>query len=125
MKDKSFSFRKRAASFKFAFNGIRLLIAKEHNARIHCFATLCVIIAGMVLDLSRLEWIAVIIVTGAVFAMEAVNTAIEILCDLMFPDYNESVKKIKDLAAAAVLLLAFSAAIVGLIVFVPKLCSLL
>ena len=46
MKNSGFTFRKRLASFRYAFNGIRLLIQKEHNAWIHCFATICVIIAG-------------------------------------------------------------------------------
>ena len=64
MKNDGFTFRKRARSFKFAFNGIKLLITKEHNAWIHCFAAVCVLIAGMVFGLSRMEWIAVTIVIG-------------------------------------------------------------
>ena len=55
MKNDGFTFRKRARSFKFAFNGIKLLITKEHNAWIHCFAAVCVLIAGMVFGLSRME----------------------------------------------------------------------
>ena len=75
MKNDGFTFRKRARSFKFAFNGIKLLITKEHNAWIHCFAAVCVLIAGVVFGLSRMEWIAVTIVIGAVLAAEAVNSA--------------------------------------------------
>ena len=77
MKNDGFTFRKRARSFKFAFNGIKLLITKEHNAWIHCFAAVCVLIAGVVFGLSRMEWIAVTIVIGAVLAAEAVNSSIE------------------------------------------------
>lgn len=56
MKNSGFTFRKRLASFRYAFNGIRLLIQKEHNAWIHCFATICVIIAGFSFGLSQTEW---------------------------------------------------------------------
>lgn len=121
MKNSGFTFRKRIQSFRYAFNGIRLLISGEHNAWIHCFATLCVVIAGLLLGLSRMEWIAIVIVIGAVLAAEAVNSAIEALADLVSPDYNEAIKRTKDLAAGAVLLMAIAAAIVGLMIFVPKL----
>ena len=103
MKNDGFTFRKRARSFKFAFNGIKLLITKEHNAWIHCFAAVCVLIAGMVFGLSRMEWIAVTIVIGAVLAAEAVNSSIEALADLVSPEYNEAIKRTKDLAAGAVI----------------------
>lgn len=123
MKNEGFTFRKRIRSFGYAFNGIRLLITKEHNAWIHCFAAICVVIAGAVLGLSRMEWVAVVIVIGAVLAAEAVNSSIEALADLVSPEYNEAIKHTKDLAAGAVLLMAIAAAIVGLIIFIPKICS--
>ena len=117
MKNDGFTFRKRARSFKFAFNGIKLLITKEHNAWIHCFAAVCVLIAGM-------EWIAVTIVIGAVLAAEAVNSSIEALADLVSPEYNEAIKRTKDLAAGAVLLMAIAAAIVGFVIFIPKIATI-
>lgn len=123
MKNEGFTFRKRIRSFGYAFNGIRLLITKEHNAWIHCFAAICVVIAGAVLGLSRMEWVAVVIVIGAVLAAEAVNSSIEALADLVSPEYNEAIKRTKDLAAGAVLLMAIAAAIVGLIIFIPKMSS--
>lgn len=124
MKNDGFTFRKRARSFKFAFNGIKLLITKEHNAWIHCFAAVCVLIAGMVFGLSRMEWIAVTIVIGAVLAAEAVNSSIEALADLVSPEYNEAIKRTKDLAAGAVLLMAIAAAIVGFVIFIPKIATI-
>ena len=56
MKNSGFTFRKRLASFRYAFNGIRLLIQKEHNAWIHCFAAICVVIVGFYFGLSEVEW---------------------------------------------------------------------
>ena len=117
MKNSGFTFRKRLASFRYAFNGIRLLIQKEHNAWIHCFAAICVVIAGFFFGLSQTEWIAVIIVIGAVLSAEAINSSIESLADLVSPKYNEAIKKTKDLAAGAVLIMAIAAAIVGSIIF--------
>ena len=83
MKNNGFTFRKRLASFRYAFNGIRLLIQKEHNAWIHCFAAICVVIAGFFFGLSQTEWIAVVIVIGAVLSAEAINSSIESLADLV------------------------------------------
>lgn len=93
MKNSGFTFRKRLASFRYAFNGIRLLIQKEHNAWIHCFAAICVVIAGFFFGLSQTEWIAVVIVIGAVLSAEAINSSIESLADLVSPEYNEIIKK--------------------------------
>ncbi|WP_300793483.1 diacylglycerol kinase family protein [uncultured Bacteroides sp.] len=120
MKNDGFTLRKRLKSFKFAFNGIKLLITREHNAWIHCFAAVCVIIAGVAFGISTTEWIAVTFAIGTVLAAEAVNSSIEAIADLVSPGYNEAIKRTKDLAAGAVLILAIAAAIVGLIIFVPK-----
>lgn len=124
MKNDGFTLRKRLRSFRYAFNGIRLLITREHNARIHCFATVCVILAGILLGLSKMEWVGVVIVIGAVLAAEAVNSAIEAMADFVSPQYSEAIKRTKDLAAGAVLLMAIAAAIVGGIIFFPKLMAL-
>ena len=124
MKNDGFTFRKRLRSFRYAFNGIRLLITKEHNAWIHCFAAVCVVVAGILLGLSEMEWIAVVIVIGAVLAAEAVNSALEAIADFVSPEYSEAIKRTKDLAAGAVLIMAIAAAIVGGIIFFPKLIAL-
>lgn len=124
MKNDGFTLRKRLKSFKFAFNGICLLIAHEHNAWIHCFAAICVITAGCYFGLDTNEWIAVIFAIGMVLAAEAMNSSIEALCDLVSPGYNEAIKKTKDLASGAVLILAIAAAAVGLIIFIPKITTL-
>ena len=121
MKNEGFTLRKRLRSFKFAGNGIRLLITCEHNAWIHCFAAVCVTLAGWLIGLSSTEWIAIVFAIGSVLAAEAVNSSIEALADLVSPEYNEAIKR---MAAGAVLILAISAAIVGLIIFIPKILTL-
>ncbi len=124
MKNNGFTFRKRLASFKYAFQGIRQLFLQEANCCIHLFATVCVIIAGFLLNIAPWEWVAVTIVIGAVLAAEAFNSAIECLGDAISPDYNEHIKHAKDLAAGAVLLTAIAASVVGVIVFGPKIVAL-
>lgn len=121
MKNNGFTFRKRAASFKYAFQGIKRLFTHEHNSWIHLFVTVCVIIAGCILHIAVWEWIAIVIVIGLVLAAEAFNSAIECLGDAVSEEPNHYVKHAKDLAAGAVLLSAIAAAIVGLIIFLPKL----
>lgn len=125
MKNEGFTFRKRLGSFKYAFSGIKTLLLHEANAWIHCIAMVLVIVAGFLLELSSTEWIAVVIVIGGVFAAEGLNTAIERLADVVSPGYHETIKQVKDLSAGAVLFMAIAAAIVGLIIFVPKITALL
>jgi diacylglycerol kinase len=119
-----FSIAKRLKSFTYAFNGLRVLFKEEHNSRIHLFTTICVVVAGILLKLSVLEWVAVAFAIGLVFCGEIFNSAIEDLSDVVCPEQDERIKKVKDLSAAAVLVNAITAAVVGLLVFLPKLIAL-
>lgn len=115
-----FSVKKRAGSFKYAFNGLKVLLSEEHNSRIHLFSSILVVIAGLFFNVSPTEWLVLILCIGFVFALEILNSAIENFADFVEPNKNESVKKIKDLAAAAVLVGSITSAIAGLIIFIPK-----
>ncbi len=120
MKQQQFSFTKRLRSFKHAFNGLKILLKEEHNARIHVFVAICVLIAGYYFVISTTEWIVVIFAIGMVLTVEIINSSIENVADFISSGKNETIKKVKDLAAAAVLISAFTAFVVGMIVFVPK-----
>lgn len=124
MNQNHFSIKKRLESFRYAFSGLRVLIKEEHNARIHLFATICVIVVGIFFKISYIEWIAIFFVIGLVFSMEALNSAIEKLCDFICPKIDRRIKNIKDLAAAAVLISAIIALIVGFFIFIPKIILL-
>jgi diacylglycerol kinase len=124
MKHEKFSLRKRFKSFGYAFNGLKVLFKEEHNARIHLVAAFCVILLGWFLKLSDLEWVAISLVIGAVFAAELFNSAIENLADHLAPERHANIKKVKDLAAAAVLVCAIMAVAVGCLVFLPKLLAI-
>ena len=124
MNNRGFTFRKRILGFKYAFRGFRMLMRYEHNAWLHCIICVFAIIAGLLLNISTTEWIAVVIVSGCVFAAEAINTAIERLSDVVCPEYNDAIKDVKDLSAGAVLFMAITAAITGFIIFLPKIIDL-
>jgi diacylglycerol kinase len=124
MKLQRFSISKRLESFKYAFNGLRILIKEEHNARIHLFAAIFVIIAGLFFNISMNEWIGVIFSIGLVFSLEIVNSSIENIADFISPERHEMIKKIKDLSASGVLISSITALIIGLIIFIPKILKL-
>ncbi len=109
----------RMASFGHALRGLRDAIRTQANARVHLLATALVVALGFGLRISALEWALVIGAIALVWLAELLNTAVEILCDIIEPAYSEKVKRAKDVAAAAVLAAAIGAAIIGGIVFVP------
>ncbi len=121
MKPTTFSIAKRIKSFGYAINGLKVLLKEEHNSRIHILAAIGVVIAGFTFNISLYEWIALTFAIGFVIALEIINTAIENISDFVSPERHDSIKKIKDLAAAGVLIGALTAFTIGLIVFLPRL----
>jgi Diacylglycerol kinase len=97
----------------------------EHNAWIHCFAAVCAVVFGFIFDISPMEWVAVTLAMGAVLSAEAFNTAVETLANYVCEERKEAIKNTKDLSAAGVLLTVVAAAIVGLVVFIPKIVDFL
>ena len=118
------SVTKSIKSFSYAFNGLRIMFKEEFNSWIHLAIAVAVIISGFLLKISGSEWIYISLSIGLVFSFEIMNTAIEFLADFVSPDKHIAIKKVKDLAAAAVLFASFSAVAVGLIIFLPKLIEL-
>lgn len=118
---KSFSVKARINSFKYAFNGIVVLFSKENNAKVHLVAAILTIILACLLHVTTTEWILIIFCIGLVLSTEIINTCIEKICNHVSPQRHEQIKIIKDLAAAAVLISATTALIIGCIIFLPKL----
>jgi diacylglycerol kinase len=115
------SFTRLIKSFRYSFIGINELLRSEPNTRIHLLATICALIAGILLRISKSEWCVILIVIALVWAAEAFNTVIEKLTDHLFPEYHETARFAKDIAAGAVLVCAIAALVCGLIIFLPKL----
>jgi len=124
MKRGKFLLKKRLQSFKYAINGLKILLVEEHNARIHVFISICVVIAGFIFKVSTIEWLFLIFAIGFVVSMEIINSSIENIADFVSPEKHDKIKIIKDLSAAAVLISAIIAAIIGLIIFIPKILLL-
>ncbi len=120
MKSQHFSISKRLKSFTYAFNGFKILFKEEHNARIHTAIGILVLILSVYFGLNINEWMAILFSIGLVFSAEIFNSAIENLCDFVSPQWNDKIKKVKDLSAAAVLLSAIIAVAIGIIIFIPK-----
>ena len=113
--------KKRIQSFAYAFCGLRILFKETPNALTHLIAAFIAISLGFICHISHHEWLAIIIVIGAVFSMEAINTALERLSDYSCGKENHpAIKKVKDLSAAAVLIAALAALAVGIIIYLPK-----
>ena len=113
--------RERIQSFSHAFRGIHTLYKETPNAHIHLIVAIIAILLGLLYKISPGEWLAIIIAIGAVFSMEAMNTALERLSDYACKkEIHSTIKKVKDLSAAAVLTMALAAVAVGLIIFLPK-----
>ncbi|MDY0217015.1 MAG: diacylglycerol kinase family protein [Bacteroidales bacterium] len=125
MKHQKFSLSNRLKSFSYAFNGLKILIKEEHNARIHLFAAIVVVMAGFIFKISVNEWFVVLLAIGFVMVVEIINTAIESIANIISPEKDKRIKKIKDLSAAAVLISALTALVIGSIIFIPKLLNLI
>lgn len=113
------------SSFKYAFQGMFSALKTERNLKIHVTIMILVIIAGIVLKISKIEWIICIILFGLVIGGEMLNSAIETVVDIAMPDINPKAKFAKDAAAGAVLIFAIASAIIGFMIFGPKLIALL
>jgi diacylglycerol kinase (ATP) len=125
MPRKKFSIKSRILSFKYAFKGLGLLFTAEHNTWIYLGFIAVVVPAGFLLHISAVEWMFVTICIGSVISAEVFNTIAERMADKISPEYDPEIGRIKDLGAAAVLIMAIASAIVGVIIFLPKILSLL
>ena len=112
--------RRLIKSFGYAFSGIAYTTRTQLNFQIHLVAILVVALAGWYFKLTTSEWLWVILAIGLVLVAELVNTAIEILVDLVSPGFNEKAGKVKDVAAGAVVIAAIIAILIGALIFIPK-----
>ena len=110
-------------SFKYAVEGFISSFKTERNMKFHIFIMVLVILAGIILKITKAEWIVCIFCIAMVISAELFNTSIETVVDLVMPYKNEKAKIAKDVAAAAVLVLAIASAIIGLMIFIPKIIN--
>jgi diacylglycerol kinase len=107
-------------SFKYAIEGFVSSFKTERNMKIHVLAMGLVLVVGLYFKLSIIEWCFITFAISLVIGAELFNTAIETIVDMVSPEKNPKAKLAKDISAAAVLAFAIGSAIVGLIIFMPK-----
>ncbi len=113
--------KNRIKAFQVALKGISTAIQGELHMKIHLLATCVCVVLGFILHLSPLEWVAILFCIALVIVSELINTAIELLCNKIHPDYDLDIGKVKDISSGAVLFASIISAIIGLIIFLPKL----
>ncbi len=111
-------------SFTCARCGLKYAFLSQRNYKIHAVVALLAIILGFVLQISAVEWCAIVICIFAVFALETMNTAIESVVDLVSSEWNELAKHAKDCSAAAVYITAIGSVVIAIVIFLPKILTL-
>ena len=112
-------------SIKYAFTGMWSAYKSERNMKIHIAVAILVILFGVFLQISTYEWLACTVCFAMVIGSEMFNTAIETVVDIAMPKKDERAKKAKDVAAGGVLVFAIGSAIIGSIIFIPKIIDYL
>ena len=108
-------------SFVYAFRGLHKTFREEQNLKIQSIVAFFVLVLGIYLHISRLEWCFLVFSIGLVILAELINSAVERVTDVLKPRIHDYVKEIKDIMAATVLFSSILAVIIGLIIFVPYL----
>ena len=106
-------------SFRYAFEGILAALKEEPNLKFHFLAGILVILLSFFLNISKEDWIVIIILIGFVIAVELTNTAIEAVVDHVIQTDHQGAKLAKDISAGAVLISAITATVVGALIFTP------
>lgn len=112
------------SSFKYAIEGIKKAFKAERNLKVHTLAMFLIVIFGFILKLAIWEWVTCIILFGLVIGAELFNTSIEEVVNLLSPEIKPHAKYAKDIAAGSVLVFAIISAVIGIIIFLPKIINL-
>ncbi len=113
--------KSRLNSILIALDGIKYVFMSQKNTRIHAGFTLGVFLLGWLLKINRIEWIALLLVIGLVWVAEFLNTAVEVVIDIISPEENQAAKIGKDVSAGGVLIAAFVSILIGILIFGPRL----
>ena len=108
-------------SVRCAYHGIRYALATERNIRIHLLIFILVLIAALILEISKVEFLLILLISALNFSLELANTAIERLADKVSPEYNEQIGVVKDVMAGAVLVSSIFSIVIGVVIFLQPL----
>lgn len=113
-------FNRSLKSFLFAWKGLKSAFVTQVNFKIQLIIGCLAVVLAFFLEFNRIEWIILIFTATAVLITELINTVVETIADYLFPGFHETAGMIKNISAAAVLVSAIAAIIVGLMLFLPK-----
>ena len=108
------------SSFGFAWDGVREAFKNEPNFRFHLLATIAITILGFYFQITRIEWLFLLLIITIVVSLELINTAVEAIVDIASPKISKLAKIAKDVSAAAVLISSLAAIAIGIIIFLPR-----
>ncbi len=111
--------------FMYAVIGILITIREEKSLLTHLIVSFFIVALGITVRLSETKWVLLVLTISIVMAFEVVNTAMEALVDMISFHYNLKVKKVKDIAAGATLVVVIGAVIIGFIIFIPEIMELI
>ena len=111
-------------SFLGSLHGLRIALATERNAKLIFFFGIIVISLGIILKVSLFEFMIIVLVTSSVLICEVFNTLVENILDMIQPETDPKIKILKDISSAAVLLSSLAAAVIGCIIFLPKITAI-
>lgn len=120
-KSTKYSFLYQLNSFKYAFQGLKSFFKTDPKAIIHSFFLIAAVILGLILDNTQLEWVMIFLAAAIVIIAELFNFALEKAGDAISEGFSPTVKLIKDVSAASVLIACISAFVTGCIIYLPKL----
>ncbi|WP_033159770.1 diacylglycerol kinase [Mycoplasmoides alvi] len=111
--------------FSYAFQGLFFAVKEEISLVVHLVISIIVLVISGILykKMTIIEWVIIVLIIGIIISLELVNTAIENLVDLVSFKFNINSKKIKDISAAATLVMSITAIIIGLLILIPKIIS--
>lgn len=111
-------------AFGYAATGLVVFFRHEKNGKIQAAIALLVVVLGVALHVSRVDWMWLSACIALVLALEMMNSAIEKICNLVHPNFHPAVKIVKDMSAGAVLWISVFSAVIGVLIFLPKIVHL-
>jgi undecaprenol kinase len=111
-------------SVRHAFEGVRLVFKAEQNFRLQCFIGVLALVFSYAFDISRSEWIVILLLIPSVLVLELINSVLERIADTFTPRIHPIVRDLKDIMAGAVLIASVFSAIVGVTIFLPRILPL-
>lgn len=109
---------------KYALNGIALAFESERSFRIHTLAMVVVTVTGIYLGMALMEWAILFLTYAVMMGLELLNTAVESFANFIHPEEHPAMKRVKDIAASAVLVASIFSVAIAIVLFGPKIAAL-